>query len=149
MAQAMDVNAMMKDMMGAFRMDNTQFNGAFKTTAALNEKLAQVAIDAFGKSTELSNKWTRETLNKLSVVTTAKEEPAEYAKAFGEFASAQAEIAAENLAAFAEIAKSAQTETVEVMMTAGQDYSEQATSAAKKAGEEATAATKRAATVNK
>jgi hypothetical protein len=50
-----------------------------------------------------------------------------------EFASVQAEVAAENLAAFAEVAKKVQMETAEVMMAAGNDVSADASAAMKTA----------------
>ena len=56
-----------------------------------------------------------------------------------EFASAQAEVAAENMAAFAEVAKKVQTDTVDLMMTAGKDFSEDASAAVKKAAKKAAA----------
>jgi hypothetical protein len=56
-----------------------------------------------------------------------------------EFASAQAEVAAENMAAFAEVAKKVQTDTVDLMMTAGKDFSEDASAAVKKATKKAAA----------
>ena len=63
----------------------------------------------------------------------AKEDRAEYSKAMGDFASAFAEMAAENLAAFAEVAKKVQMETVELMLAAGKDMQEDATAEVKKA----------------
>ena len=74
----------------------------------------------------------------------AKAEPADYAQAMTDFASATAEVAAENMAAFAEIAKKVQMDTVELMMAAGKDMSEDAASAMKKATTEVTAAAKKA-----
>ncbi|HAL76008.1 MAG TPA: phasin, PhaP, partial [Rhodobacteraceae bacterium] len=56
-----------------------------------------------------------------------------------EFASAQAEVAAENMAAFAEVAKKVQTDTVDLMMTAGKDFSEDASAAVKKAAKKTVA----------
>ena len=56
-----------------------------------------------------------------------------------EFASAQAEVAAENMAAFAEVAKKVQTDTVDLMMTAGKDFSEDTSAAVKKAAKKAAA----------
>jgi len=139
-----DMTAMMKDMMGAFPVDTGAMEGAFKTTASLNEKLSTVAIDAANKSSEISSKWTKETLAKLGDMSKAKTEPADYAKAMTDFASAQAEVAAEHMAAFAEIAKKVQTDTVELMMAAGKDMSEDATAAVKKATDDAATATKKA-----
>ncbi|AKO97387.1 MAG: phasin family protein [Marinovum algicola] len=143
-AKAQDVTALLKDMMGAFPVDTSALEDAFKTQATLNEKLSGVALEAAEKSTEISSKWTKDTLAKLAELSKAKSEPADYAKAMTDFASAQAEVAAENVAAFAEIAKKVQMETVELMMAAGKEFSEEASAAVKKATSDATAATKKA-----
>ena len=105
MAKAQDMTAVLKDMMGAFPVDTSALDDAFKSGAALNEKLAGVALEAAEKSSEISSKWTKDTLTKLNEISKAKAEPADYAKAMTDFASAQAEVAAENMAAFAEVAK--------------------------------------------
>ncbi|MEY8881017.1 phasin, PhaP [Donghicola sp. XS_ASV15] len=143
-AKTPDFTAMIKDMMGAFPMDMSAMEGSFKSQAALSEKLSAVALDAAEKSTEISTKWTKDALTKMGDLTKAKAEPAEYAKAMTDFASASAEMAAENMAAFAEVAKKVQTETVELMMAAGKDMSEEMTAAAKKATTEMTATAKKA-----
>lgn len=145
MAKTQDFTSMMKDMMGAFPVDTTAMEDAFKTTATLNEKLSGVALEAAEKSTEISSKWTKDTLAKLAEMSKAKAEPADYAKAMTDFASASAEVAAENMAAFAEIAKKVQMDTVELMMAAGKDITEDATAAVKKATSEVTSAAKKAA----
>ena len=145
MTKTPDMTAMLKDVMGAFPVDTAAMEDAFKTTATLNEKLSSVALKAAEKSTEISTKWTQDTIAKLSEMSKAKAEPADYAKAMTDFASASAEVAAEHMAAFAEIAKKAQMETVELMMAAGKDMSEDATAAVKKATNDATAAVKKAA----
>ncbi|TNF18725.1 MAG: phasin, PhaP [Rhodobacteraceae bacterium] len=143
-AKAQDVTALLKDVMGAFPVDTAVMEDAFKTQATLNEKLSAVALDAASKSTEISSKWTKDTLAKLAELSKAKSEPADYAKAMTDFASAQAEVAAENVAAFAEIAKKVQMETVELMMAAGKEFGEEASNAVKKATNDATAAAKKA-----
>ncbi|MDA7425471.1 phasin family protein [Thalassococcus lentus] len=145
MAKTQDFTTMMKDMMGAFPVDTKAMEDAFKTSATLNEKLSGVALEAAEKSTEISAKWTKDTLSKLADMSKAKTEPADYAKAMTDFASAQAEVAAENMAAFAEIAKKVQMDTVELMMAAGKDLSEDATAAVKKATDEMTKTAKKAA----
>ena len=145
MANAQDITAMMKDMMGAFPVDTKAMEDAFKTTATMSEKLSAVALEAAEKSTEISAKWTKDTLSKISDMSKAKSEPADYAKAMTDFASAQAEVAAEHMAAFAEIAKKVQMDTVELMMAAGKDLQEDATAAVKKATDDMTAAAKKAA----
>lgn len=145
MAKTQDFTAAFKDIMGAFPIDTKGMDEAFKNAATLNEKLAAVALDAAGKSTEISSKWTKDTLAKIADMSKAKAEPADYAKAMTDFASAQAEVAAENMAAFAEIAKKVQSETVELMMAAGKDLQEDAQKVVKKAASDVTAAAKKAA----
>lgn len=144
MAKAQDYTKVFKDMMGAFPVDTTAMQEAYKTQASLAEKMSKVALEAAEKSTEISSKWTKDTIGKIGVVATVKDEPADYGKAMTDFASAQAEMAAENMAAFAEVAKKVQMETVELMLAAGKDISEDATAAVKKATADVTAAAKKA-----
>lgn len=144
MNKTQDFSAIMKDMMGSFPVDTGAVEDAFKSTASLNEKLSGVALEAAEKSAEISNKWTKETLSKLTEVSKVKADPADYAKAATDFASAAAEVAAENMSAFAEIAKKVQMDTVELMMAAGKDAAEDATSAVKKATNDVTAAAQKA-----
>ena len=143
-AKTQDYTKMMKDMMGAFPVDMTAMQDAFKTQAAFADKMSKVALEAAEKSTEISAKWTKDTIGKLGVVTNAKDDMADYTKAMTDFASAQAEMSSESMAAFAEVAKKVQMETVELMLAAGKDFSEDATAAVKKATNDMSAAAKKA-----
>ncbi|MGH1425610.1 MAG: phasin, PhaP [Pseudooceanicola sp.] len=145
MAKTQDFTAMMKDMMGAFPVDTSAFDDAFKTQATLSEKLSGVYLEAADKSAEITNKWTKDTLTKISSMSKAKPELADYATAMTDFASSYAEMSSEHMAAFAEIAKKVQSETMELMMAAGKDISEEAQAAVQKATKDVTAATKKAA----
>ncbi|TYB82458.1 phasin family protein [Maritimibacter fusiformis] len=144
MAKTQDFTKTFQDMMGAFPVDMSAFNGAFKTQAALGEKLSKVALEAAEKSTEISTAWTKDTLNKIGAITTVKEDATDYTKAMTDFASAQAEVAAENMAAFAEIAKKVQMETVELMLASGKNMGEEASAAVKKATDDVAKAAKKA-----
>jgi hypothetical protein len=144
-AKTTDFTKTMTDMMAAFPVDMTAMNDAFKSSAAMGEKMSKVMLDAAEKSTEISSKWTKDTIAKLADVTSVKAEPTDYSKAVTDFASAQAEMAAETMAAFAEVAKKVQMETVELMMAAGKEVTEEATAAVKKATAEVTTAAKKAA----
>ena len=144
MAKAQDFNTVMKDFMGAFPVDTKAMEDAVKSNAALSEKLSGVGLEAAEKSAEISSKWAKETLAKLAEVSKARSEPADYAKAMTDFASANAEVAAENIAAFTEVAKKVQLDTVELLMAAGKSMQEDATKAVKKATDEVTAAAKKA-----
>lgn len=142
--QQNDMTKMMQEMMGAFPVDTKAMQDAFKTSATLNEKMSRVALEAAEKSTEISSKWTKDTLSKMGEMASVKDEPADYGKAMTDFASAQAEMTSEAMAAFAEVAKKVQMETVELMLAAGKDFSEDATAAVKKATTDVTAAAKKA-----
>ena len=72
-----DYSKMMQDMLGQFPVDMSAVQDAFKTQAAFADKMSKVALEAAEKSTEISSKWTKETLTKVGSVTKAKEEPAD------------------------------------------------------------------------
>lgn len=138
-----DYTKMMKDMLGAFPVDTSAMQDAFKTQATFADKMSKVVLEAAEKSTEISASWTKATIGKMGVVTNVKEDPTDYTKAMTDFASGQAEMSAESMAAFAEIAKKVQMETVELMLSAGKDFGEEATKAVKKATDDMTAAAKK------
>jgi len=144
MAKTTDFTKAFTDMMGTFPADFSAMNDSFKHAASFGEKMSKVALTAAEQSADISNKWTKETLAKLTDISKAKTEPADYAKAMTDFASANAEVAAENMAAFAEVAKKVQMDTVELMMAAGKDLQEDTAKAVKKATDEVTANAKKA-----
>jgi hypothetical protein len=138
-----DFTKVMQDMMASMPMDAVAFQNAFRNQAAMAEKFSKVALEAAEKSSEITSKWTRDALAKISEATRAKADPADYSKAMSDFASSAAEMAAENLAAFAEVAKKVQMETVELMLAAGKEVSEETTAAVKKATADVQAAAKK------
>ena len=139
-----DYTKLMKDMLGAFPVDTSAVQDAFKTQATFADKMSKVVLEAAEKSTEISAGWTKSTIGKMGVVTNVKDDPADYTKAMTDFASAQAEMSAESMAAFAEIAKKVQMETVELMLAAGKDIGDEATKAVKKATDDLSTAAKKA-----
>ncbi|MDO8881626.1 Phasin [Pseudotabrizicola sp.] len=149
MTKTPDLAKVMPDMLASFPVDSSAMQNAFKTQAALAEKMSKVALEAAEKSTEITAKWTKDTIAKMADVSKAKTEPTDYTKSVSDFASSAAEMAAENLAAFAEVAKKVQMETVELMLAAGKDMSEDATAAVKKATADVTVAAKKAASAAK
>jgi hypothetical protein len=149
MTKTPDFTKVMQDMMASFPVDSSALQNAFKTQAAMGEKMSKVALEAAEKSTEITAKWAKDTLAKMGDLSKAKSEPTEYTKAATDFASAAAEMAAENMAAFAEVAKKVQMETVELMLAAGKDLSEDATAAVKKATADVTSVAKKAAAAAK
>lgn len=137
MTNTQDFTKILKDVAGAFPVDTAAFGDAFKSSATLNEKLSGVALTAAEQSAAISTKWANDTLAKLTAVSTAKSEPADYATAMSEFASASAQAASEYMSAYTDIAKRAQMDTVELLMAAGKGLTEEATSVVKKATKKA------------
>ena len=133
MNKQLDMSNLMQDFFAAFPIDVNAFQDASKNSVVLGEKLTSVALNAAEKSAEISNIWTKQTLAKLNDLSKNPVEPLDYSKSLTDFASAQAEVAAENIAAYAEVAKKVQMDTVEVMMAAGKDLSEEASEAMKTA----------------
>ena len=82
-----DYSKMYKDMLGAFPVDTSAMQEAFRTSAAFGEKFSKLALEAAEKSTEISTKWTRDTLARLADVSKVKEEPADYGRAVADFFS--------------------------------------------------------------
>lgn len=149
MTKTPDMTKLVQDMMASFPVDNTAFQNAFKTQAAMAEKMSKVALEAAEKSTEISSKWAKDTIAKASDLSKAKADPADYTKAATDFASVAAELAAENLAAFAEVAKKVQMETVELMLAAGKEVTEETSAAMKKATADVQTAAKKVASAAK
>lgn len=112
--------------------DTTAFNDVFKNAAEFNSKISDIAIKAAEKNAELSQAWTKETLNKLETVTKPQTDPKEYAQVITDFTTAQAKATPEHITAFAEVAKKAQMDTIELLLSAGQEAQTKATTAVKK-----------------
>ena len=87
MANTQDFGKVMQDMMASFPVDTSALQNAFKSQAAMAEKLSKVALEAAEKSTEISTKWAKATIAKLSDVAKAKSEPTDYTKSISDFAS--------------------------------------------------------------
>ena len=112
------MRTMFTDFMGVVPFDTKAFEDAFKDSASFNEKFARVVVAAAGKNTDVYTKWTKDTSMKITGLAQVNFDPAEYAKFMTDFASSQAEVAAENITVFAEVAKKAQIDSVEIMMAA-------------------------------
>lgn len=137
-----DTTEMLKEAMTAFPIDTSAAEGAFKSSAELNEKMSIVALTAVKQSVTISQEWTQQSLKSLSDVSKAKSEPTDYMQAMTDFAAGFSKAATEHMTAFAENAKKAQTDTLELLMAAGKTFGEEATSAAKSASKDVTSGSK-------
>ena len=147
MSNLCDINKLMKDMMGNLPFDTVAIEKAVKKSASLNEKLANLALDAAGTSNEISTSWANETVDKFRVIVEAKDEPVDYSKAMADFWSAQTEITSKKMELFSDVLKKAQMETLELMVSAGKDMTKDASEIfKKKAVKDITSASKKMAT---
>lgn len=113
--------------------DFTAFNDVIKNSTEFNSKFGKIALEAAEKNAELTQAWTKETLNQLEGLTKTQKDPADYAKVISEFTTDQAKATTDRVAAFAEVAQKAQMETIELFMNAGKDIQTKTQAAAKKA----------------
>ena len=97
-----------------------------------NSKLSKIALDTFKKNTELSQEWSKETLNSLETFTKTQKNPSEYSKVINDFVTQQTQSSPKHSAEFAEIAKKAQLDTIDLYMSAGKEMNEEMTKTAKK-----------------
>lgn len=144
-AQAKDSTAAVNEALAALPIDVKAIEEAFKATAAMNEKLAGVALGAAEKTNEIAFGTNKEAIAALLEVGKANVEPADYAKALTDFAQFTGEQVAKNFSFYAEIAREAQAEAVELMVAAGKDASNEAAAVLQKATNEATKVAKKAA----
>lgn len=144
MAKTPDFTKTVQDMMANFPVDTSSVQEAVKSQGVLGEKLTRVALTAAERSTEISAQWAKDSIARMGELAAVKEEPSSYAKAFSDYASASAEVAAEHMASFAEVAKKVQMDTVDLMLTAGKDMASDAQKAAEKAARDSQAAVKKA-----
>ena len=73
MANVGEINKLMKDIMGNFPFDNVVLVKAFKNSSVLKEKVLNGAVEAAGKSIEMSTYWAKTTLGKLHERDVAKD----------------------------------------------------------------------------
>ena len=146
MAKTPDFAKTMQDMMANFPVDTSSMQEAMKSQSLLAERFARVALAAAERSTEISSRWAKDSIARMGELAAVREEPSEYAKAYSDFASASAEMAAEHMAAYAEVAKKVQMDTVDLMLTAGKDIAADAQKVAENTGRDMQAAVKKAAT---
>ncbi len=145
MANTPDFTKNFQDMMNKMPVDTSSMSDAFKSQTALGEKMTRVALSAAERSTEISAQWTRDAIARLGELSSAKDQPADYAKAMNDFASQAAEMASQHMAAYAEVAKKLQMDTVDLMLNAGKDAASDAQRMAEKAGRDMQGAASQAA----
>ena len=138
MAKTQDFTDFFKDVPVAFDADAV--TKALKTSASFGERFSAIAIDAAEKSNDITTNTVKKSLTLLRGVTDDQDEPADYAKAMTDFATAQSDLVKAHFEALGDVAKLAQSNTTELFATTGRQVTEQTTKAATDAGTKAKAA---------
>ena len=127
----------------------------FKTMASMNERMTAIFVEAGTRSVEIMTATTKPSLSNLSEVAQVHEEPAEYTKAYSEFAQKQMDLLKRSAQEVGEVNQKAGTETQELISEVGEEVNgkvaasakeatEKFSVSAKEAGEKFTASTKEA-----
>ena len=104
-----------------FSKSPSSYEEMIKNFSDYNTKFTKIAFNNIKKNVEVSQSWTKSTLNGLDTFTSSKTKPADYLKATTDYFTEQAQTTPKYLADFAEIAKKTQLDTVELFMEAGKE----------------------------
>ena len=116
----------------------------FETMASMNERMTAIFVDAGTRSVEIMTATTKQSLSNLRDVAQVREEPADYAKAYSEFAQKQMDLLKRSAQDVGEVTQKAGTETQELTSEVGEEVNGKVAASAKEAGEKFTANAKEA-----
>ena len=108
-----------KTMLDKMPTDPASFNKALEQSVNMNQKLTEVALTAAEQSAEVSTKWGREMLERMTDVNSTGEGPADYVRKMTDLSTSSVGSSAEYMSQFADIARKTQAETLEVLLSAG------------------------------
>lgn len=118
---------------------------AFKTWAHINERMTAIVVEAGTRSIDIMSNTTKEALSNLGEATQVRDETAEYAKAYNDFAQKQMDLLMRTAQDVGEVTQKAGTETKELASEAGGEMSDTIAATAKDATEKAPSIAKDAA----
>lgn len=125
--------------------DPRGYQDVFKTWASFNERVSGIMTDAARKSTDIASGTAQEAISNLRDVTTVRDEPADYAKAYGDFVQKQSDLFMRTAQAYADVAKNSGSEASELVSKTGEEIAEKASANVNDAADKAGAAAKKAA----
>lgn len=115
---------------------------AIKMMASMNERMTAIFVEAGTRSVEIMSNTAKEALSNLGEATQVQNDPAEYAKAYGEFAQKQIELMTRTAQGIGEVTQKAGTETKELASEAGEEMSGKIEANAREATDKMTSAAK-------
>lgn len=118
---------------------------AIKMMASMNERMTAIFVEAGTRSVEIMSNTAKVALSNLGEATQVRNDPTEYAKAYGELAQKQIELMTRAAQNIGEVSQKAGTETKELASEAGEEMSDKVAANAKEATDKITSAAKDAA----
>ncbi|MFD2739624.1 phasin family protein [Sulfitobacter aestuarii] len=116
----------------------------FKTMASMNERMTAIFVEAGTRSVEIMTATAKQSLSNLSEVAQVREEPADYAKAYSEFAQKQMDLLKRSAQDIGEVTQEAGTETQELTSELGEEVNGKVAASTKEATEKFSANAKEA-----
>ncbi len=111
----------------------------FKTWARMSERMTAIVVEAGTRSTDIMSNTTKEALSNLGAATQVRDDPADYTKAYGDFAQKQMDLLTRTAQDVGEVTQKAGTETTELASKTGKEMSDKVTANTKDATSKATA----------
>lgn len=116
-----------------------------KTMASMNERMTSIFVEAGTRSVEIMGNTAKEALSNLGEATQVRDDPADYAKAYSDFAQKQMDLLTRTVQNVGEVTQKAGTETKELASEAGEEMSDKVKASAKETTDKITSAAKDAA----
>jgi len=116
-----------------------------KTMASMNERMTAIFVEVGTRSVEIMSNTAKVALSNLGEATQVRDDPADYAKAYSDFAQKQMDLMTRTAQDVGEVTQKAGTETKELASEAGEEMSDKVAANAKEATDKITSAAKDAA----
>lgn len=117
----------------------------FKTLARMSENMTAIVVEAGTRSTDIMSNATKEAFSNLGEAAQVRDEPADYSKAYSDFAQKQMDILTRAAQAVGEVTQKAGTDTKELASRAGEEMSDKVAETGKRFADKGAEAAKGAA----
>ena len=121
------------------------YQDLFKTWGQTAERMTAITTDAATRSSDIANDTAKEAFSNLREVAQVRDEPADYGKAYSDFAQKQMDLFMRTAQAFATVSQNTATEATELASKAGEDMGQKAAANVQGAADKATSAANKAA----
>ena len=130
-----DMKSAANDIQSMF--DPQGYQNVFKTWASMNERMTSIIVEAGTRSINIMSDTAKKSLSNLSEATQVRDEPADYSRAYSDFAQKQMNLLQRSAQDVGDVTKEAGTEATELASKAGEKLSDEVAANAKDAADKA------------